>query len=121
MFRFKDCVPYNLVSGVLYEYMSSRCNSSYYGETERHLNVRSGEHKGISLFNFAKTKLSKKILTRGDLLQCDKNTSFDDCTIEAHENKKYLLEIKEILLIKRDQPTLNENISSIMLNLSDTI
>ena len=44
MIKFKDCVPYNLVSGVAYEYRCGRCNSSYYGETERHLKVRSEEH-----------------------------------------------------------------------------
>ena len=47
MFRFKDSVPYDLVSGVVYEYTCGRCNSSYYGETEKHLKVRSGEHIGI--------------------------------------------------------------------------
>ena len=36
MFRFKDRVPYDLVSGVVYEYTCGRCNSSYYGDTERH-------------------------------------------------------------------------------------
>ena len=43
MFRFKDRIPYNLVWGVVYEYMCGRCNSSYNGETEGHLKVRSGE------------------------------------------------------------------------------
>ena len=56
MFRFKDRVPYDLVSRVVYEYTFSRCNSSYYGETERHLKVRSGEHIGISPLTFKKTK-----------------------------------------------------------------
>ena len=28
MFRFKDRVPYDLVSGVVYEYRCGRCNSS---------------------------------------------------------------------------------------------
>ena len=32
--RLKDRVPYGLVSGVVYEYMCSRCNYSYYAETE---------------------------------------------------------------------------------------
>ena len=62
MFRFKDHVPYNLVSGVVYEYTCGRCSSSYYGETERHLKVRSGENIGISLLTFRKTKLSKDSL-----------------------------------------------------------
>ena len=48
MFRFKDCVPYDLVSGVVYEYTCSRSNSSHFGDTERDLKVRSGEHIRIS-------------------------------------------------------------------------
>ena len=28
MFRFKDCVPYDFVLCVVYEYMHGRCNSS---------------------------------------------------------------------------------------------
>ena len=43
-------------------------------------------------------------------LQCDNNTSFDEFNILTHGNKKYLLGIKG-LLIKRNQPVLNKNIS----------
>ena len=60
MFRFKDGVPYDLVSGVVYEYKGSRCSSSYYGETKRHLKVMFGEHLGISPPTFKKTKPSKE-------------------------------------------------------------
>ena len=31
MFTFKDWVPYNLVSGLVYEHTCGRSNSSYYG------------------------------------------------------------------------------------------
>ena len=37
-----------LVSGEVYKYTCGRCNSSYFGETDRHLKVRSGEDIGIS-------------------------------------------------------------------------
>ena len=103
MFRFKDRVPYDSVSGVVYEYTCGRCNSSYYDETERHLKVRSGEHIGISLLTFKKTKPSKESSIHDHLLECDNNHSFDEFTILSHGNKKYLLETKENLLIKRDQ------------------
>ena len=69
----KDRVPYHLVSGVVYEYTCGRCNSSYYGETERHLKVRSGEHIGISPLTFKKMKLSKENSTCDHLLECDNN------------------------------------------------
>ena len=83
MFRFKDRLPYDLV---VYEYTCGRCNSSYYGETERHLKVRSGEHMVISPLTFKKTKPSKESSIRYHLLQCDNNPSFDEFTILAHAN-----------------------------------
>ena len=73
MFRYKDRVPYDLVSVVVYEYTCGRCNSSYYGDTERHLKVRSGEHVGISPLTFMKTKPSKESSTHDYLSQCDNN------------------------------------------------
>ena len=121
MFRFKDCIPYDLVSGVVYEYTCGRCNSSYYAETERHLKVRSGEHVGISPLTFKKTKLFKKSSIRDHLLECDNNPSFDEFAMVAHRKKKYLFEIKESLLIKRDQPVLNKNIGSATLHLFDRV
>ena len=111
----------DLVSGVVYEYTCGRCNSSCYCETERHLKVRSRKHIGISPLTFKKTKPPKESSIRDHLLQCDNNPSFDEFTILAHGNKKYLLEIKESLLIKRDQSVLNKNISSATLHLFDTV
>ena len=60
VFRFKDRLPSDLVPGVAYKHMCGRCNSTYYGETDRHLKVWSGEHIGISLLTFKKTKPSKE-------------------------------------------------------------
>ena len=54
VFCFKDCLPFDLVSGVVYKYTCGRCNSTYYGETDRHLKVRSGEHIGVSHLTFKK-------------------------------------------------------------------
>ena len=110
MLKFKDRVPCNLVSGVVYEYTCGRCNSSFYGETEKHLKIRSGEHIGISPLTFKKTKPSKESSIRHHILKFDNNPSFDEPTILAHGNKKYLFEIK------RDQPVLNKSISSATLH-----
>ena len=67
------------------------------------------------------TKPSKESLIHDHLVQCDNNPSFDEFTILAHKNKKNLLEIKENLLIKCDQPVLNKNISSSTLLLFDKV
>ena len=46
------------------------------------------------------------------LLHCKLLPFFDNFIVLAHENKKYLLEIKENLLIMRDKPSLNRNTNS---------
>ena len=107
------------LSGVLYKYTCGRCNSSYYGKTDRHLKVRSGEHIGISPLTFRKVKPSKESAIRDHLLNCNNIPSFDEFTILTYGHHKYILEIKESLLIKRDRPVLNKNISSAKLFLFD--
>ena len=44
VFRFKDHLPYDLVSCLVYKFQCGRWISSYYDETDRHLKIRSGEH-----------------------------------------------------------------------------
>ena len=115
VFPFKDRLPSDLVSGIVYKYMCGRCNSNYYGETDRHLKVRSGEHIGISPLTFKKTKPSKESAIRDHRLNCNNIPSFEEFTILTNGNNKFVLEIKESLLIKRDRPILNKNISSTKL------
>ena len=43
-FRFKDRIPKELTSVVVYKFQCGLCNESYYGECVRHFNVRIGEH-----------------------------------------------------------------------------
>ena len=99
------------MSEVVYKYTCGRCNSTYYGETDRHLKIRSGEHIGKSPLTFKKTKPPKESTIHNHLLNCYKISSFEKFTILADGNKKFVLEIKESLLIKIDRPMLNINIS----------
>ena len=48
VFPFKDCIPKEFTSGVVYQFQCGLCNKPYYGECVRYLNVKSGEHIGIS-------------------------------------------------------------------------
>ena len=43
-FKFKDSIPLYLCSHLIYKFQCSNCNITYYGETERHVKVRAGEH-----------------------------------------------------------------------------
>ena len=94
----------DLMFCVVYKFQCGKCNTSFYGETDRHLKVRSGEHIGISPLNFKKVKPSDQSSIRDHLLFCNNDPSFDDFTILAQATNKFLLEIKESFLIKRDKP-----------------
>ena len=101
-FRFKDRIPKELTSGVVYKFQCGLCNESYYGECVRHLNVRIGEHVG-------------------SILLCNHSLFVENFSVLTKENKKFLLELKESLLIMRDKPFLNRNIRSASLYLLDKV
>ena len=109
-------LPYDLMSCVVYKLQCGRCNASCYGETDRHLKVRSGEHIGIFSLNFKKVKPSAKNSIRNHFLFCNHDLSFDDFTIVAQGTNKFLLGIKESLLIMRDKPRLEK--TSVLLHYS---
>ena len=97
------------------------CNESYYGESIKHLDIRSGEHIGVSPLTGKKVRPSNNSAICDHLLHCNFLPSFDNFSVLAHENKKYLLEIKESLVIMRDKPSLNRNINSAPLYLFDKV
>ena len=67
-----------------------------------------------------KIKPSKESAIRDHLLICNNVPSFDEFSILAHGNNRFVLEIKESLLIKQDKPVLNKNSSSARLFLLDS-
>ena len=48
LFNFKDTVNTKLSSHIVYKFMCSCCNATYYGRTQRHFFVRASEHLGIT-------------------------------------------------------------------------
>ena len=72
-------------SSLVYECRWGRCTSNYYGETERHLKVKSGEHIRISPLTFKETKPFTESSMNNHHLQCDKNPSLDEFTNNSQE------------------------------------
>ena len=116
-FHFKDPVPQILTSGVVYKFQCGLCNESYYGECVRHLALRSGEHIGISPLTSKRVQPRKDSAVCHHLLNCNYSPTFEDFSVLCHDNKKYLLELKESLLIMRDRPSMNRNVRSAPLYL----
>ena len=113
VFWFKDCLLFNLVSG--FAYMYGRFNSPYCSEMVRNLIGRSGEHISISPLIFRKVKPSKESTICDHLLNFNSIPSVYEFTVLKYGHHKYIPEIKESLLIKRDVPVLNKNIDSAKL------
>ena len=100
-----------LTYGAIYKFQCGFCHESYYGECVRHLNVRIGQHIGISPLTKKKVKPKESAVSDHSLL-CTHSPSFENFSVLTKEYKKFLLELKESLLIIRDKPTLNRNIRS---------
>ena len=49
LFHFKDIIPKELHSHIVYNVLCGNCNVTNYGKTDGHLNVRSSEHIRIYL------------------------------------------------------------------------
>ena len=120
-FRSKDPIPKDLIPGVVYKCPCGLYSESCYGESIRHLDIRYMEHICLSPLTGKKVKPINNSSVRDHLLLCDYLPSFENFSILAHENKKFLLEIKESLLIMKDKPSLNRNISSAPLYLFDKV
>ena len=87
-FHFKGQILKDLTSGVVYKFQCGLCNESYYGECMRRLNVRIGEHIGISTFIRKQVK-PKNSSVEDHLLLCNHSASYDDFSILTHENKVF--------------------------------
>ena len=48
LFCFKDTLNKNIRSHLVYCYLCSSCNATYYGKTYQHFFTRTAEHMGIS-------------------------------------------------------------------------
>ena len=59
-FCYTDPIPKYLISGVVYKVQGDLCNESYYGESIRHLDIRSGEHIDVQPFTGKEVKPSHK-------------------------------------------------------------
>ena len=115
MFRYKDRMPSNLQSYIIYRYKCGTCNSSYIGKTDRHCHIRWCEHLKIQPFRGGPSKSKQKPTAVNDhLSQTGHFSKMEDFEIIGRERSRndFRLRIKESILIKKHAPVLNENEAS---------
>ena len=97
--KFKDSIPLYLRSYLIYKFQCSNCNITYYGETERHLKVRAGEHISTSPLAGKRFHNNKNSSVKDHCLLSGHVCSFGDFTVLGYESHKFKHLIKESLLI----------------------
>ena len=100
-FRYKGSIPKDLISGAVCKFQCGLCNKSYYGEGIRQSDIKSGGH----IDELPLT--GKKVKPSNNSAICDRllHSKFFYLLLT---DKKYLLEIKESLLIMRDRQTITK-------------
>ena len=79
------------------------------------MKIRVSEHQGLSPRTGKPLKRTLSTSVRDDMLGCTHVVAWDDFKVLGRESNHWLLEIKESLFIKRDRPSLNKNIVSILV------
>ena len=110
-FKFKDLIPRELTSHIIYKYTCDCCHALYFGLTRRHIKVRWCEHMGISPLT-GKPIVGQPGEVREHMLECDTKVVWDNFRIVARDDNVFNLYIKESLLIKKDKPILNKDKTS---------
>ena len=99
-FRFKDPIPCSLLSGVIYEYKCSKCNSRCIGSTYRFWEKILEEHLHMSALT---DKLLKGLQSFAPMLyaksKCCINNSSDNFRFIGKEKDWHLIRLKESIFI----------------------
>ena len=110
--KFKDMIPSDYASHIIYHFKCPCCNAGYIGETRTHHIVRNSQHLGISEFtgkpinSGVPTSVTKHI--KSNNCKC----SHSDFTIIGRENDYFRRLIKESLFIKQYGYELNPRTST---------
>ena len=115
LFKFKDSIPSDLQSSVIYKFTCGSCSASYIGKTKRHLKTRISEHKGRSARTGMLISNPPFSAIRDHSHQKDHQFSASDFKILASSNCDTELCIIESLYQYSQRPSLCNNATSTQL------
>ena len=91
LFRFKDVISKEICSHIVYKFVCSCCNATYYGESERHFHIRASEHLGITPLTGKRVVNPKKSAINDHILFKDNKCSCENFSIIAREKNRFKL------------------------------
>ena len=108
-FRYKDVIPKELQSSIIYKYNCNCCNAMYIGRTKRHLSERIFQHLGKSLRTNRPLKNPCYSAIRQHSENLDHPITKDSFNILSSRKSEMELEIVESLFIFKEKPSLCSN------------
>ena len=111
IFRFKNVIPKKLRPHLVYKFSCSGCNATY----RTPFKCKIWEHAGLSPLTGDRVACKPSAISDHLLLHKHNNSSLNDFSILCWENYAFKLSLRISVLIKRDSPKLNRNVSSIPL------
>ena len=110
--KFKDVVPSDYDSHIIYHFLCPCCNAGYVGETRVYHKVRSSQHLGISEFTGLPTTAGIPTAVTKHIQDNNCKCSLSDFTIIGRETDYHRRHIKESLFIKFYDYELNSQVTS---------
>ena len=100
-FSFKDSLPIDMDSFLLYKFTCDTCNCVYIGETKRHFLVRAYEHLGVSILTDNEYTYNESTATavRKHCHDHDHASGIENFQVIGHASNKQQLLLKEALLM----------------------
>ena len=114
-FRYKDRVPKELCSNIVYKFNCSSCNAGYIGSSIRNLKIRVCEHKGISCRSLLPLSRPSCSEIREHSIALGHIFNLDDFEVLLTSNDVMSLRLAESLFIHDYKPSLNSYESAMKL------
>ena len=116
--KHKDCIPSQWCSDIVYCFKCAVCNNCYIGSTNRSLAVRISEHQGISFRTKQMLARPQQSAVRNHSeWNCNKQPKEEEFSIIFKGKNSHEIRIAESLIIKRQKPTINQDLSSFPLKI----
>ena len=109
-FCTKDFVPETLQSSLIYNFSCGSCTASCIGKTYRHFKVRVLEHQGVSPRTGKPVRGTLSTSVKDQMVACDYKVVHQNFKFFGKESNRYLLNLIEILSIKRGKPSLYKSL-----------
>ena len=114
-FRFKDVIPSELQSSIIYKYKCHDCNAMYLGKSKRQFRVRIFEHLGRSIRTNRPLSNPSFSAIRKHSEESDHRIEIDSFSVLTSRASDMELGVIESLYTLRDRPSLCNNERSVEL------